>query len=69
MTTEAITNISIGKVSFADAFRSLLDDLARAADAIAAGGRAAHDWNRLRARQHGMSRAQIAREVFERNFA
>jgi hypothetical protein len=69
MTTQTLRNIPIGKVGIAEAFLGLLDDLAAALEAISAGGRAAHDWNRLRARRNGMSRGEIAREVFERNFA
>ena len=69
MTTQTVRNFSIGKVSIAEGLLSLLGDLAAAAEAIAAGGRAAHDWNRLRGRRNEASRGQIAREVFERNFA
>jgi hypothetical protein len=49
--------------------RAARDDLAQAAAGIAEGSRAARDCDRLGARRGRMSREQIAREVFERNFA
>ena len=50
-------------------FFGLLDDARPAAAAISAGWRAARDWRRISARPNGLSREQVARTVFERNFA
>lgn len=63
MTTQTIdTNASAGSTAFADA-------AVRALAAISAGWGAARDWRRLSARGNDTSRDQIAREIFERNFA
>ena len=63
MTTRTITPVS------SIAAPQIFDGIARLAAAIRAGWRAARDWDRLSAAGDGMSREQVARAVFERNFA
>jgi hypothetical protein len=63
-----MTTQTLDRASTMEAISELLADLAGAAAEIAAGWRATRDWSRL-AHRPGTSRGQVAREVFERNFA
>jgi hypothetical protein len=64
MTTHTIRTVPAARV-----LTGLAGDLIRATAAISAGWRATRDWHRASVRGNGIGPEQVARELFERNFA